>query len=124
MSRKILRGSKMSTREALLVDQARVWLDFLCQEEANGPGEYGEAMRRLATKLRLPFGFLSEMTYRPPKRISAGRFLILAAAHDEYLQRRKYREERAAFHPHTAVGRIVARAADYLSGEEDGDVNA
>jgi hypothetical protein len=113
----------MSTREALLVDQARVWLDFLCQEEANGPGEYGEAMRRLATKLRLPFGFLSEMTYRPPKRISAGRFLILAAAHDEYLQRRKYREERAAFQPNTAVGRIVARAADYLSREEDGAVN-
>ncbi len=123
MSRKFLRGSKMSATEALLVEQARVWLGFLCQQEANGPGEYGEAMRRLSRKLRVPFGFLSELTYRPPKRISAGRFLTLAAAHDEYLQRRKYREERAAFQPNTALGRLVARASDYLSGEENGPVN-
>jgi hypothetical protein len=120
MSKKFLRGSKMSTTEALLVEQARVWLDFLCKEETNGPGEHGEAMRRIAQKLRLPFGFLSEMTYRPPKRISAGRFLTLAAAHDEYLQRRKYREERAAFHPDTALGRLAARAADFVAGEEPG----
>lgn len=120
MSKKFLRGSKMSATEGLLVDQARVWLECLCQDEAKGPGEYGGAMRRVAQKLRLPFGFLSEMTYRPPKRISAGRFLTLAAAHDEYLQRRKYREERAAFHPNTALGRLVARAADYLAGEPDG----
>jgi hypothetical protein len=123
MSKKFLRGSKMSTTEALLVEQARVYLDYLCQEEAQGPGEYGEAMRRIAQKLRMPFGFLSELTYRAPKTISAGRFLTLAAAHDEYLQRRKYREERSAFQPGTALGRIVARAADYLASEEDGSVN-
>lgn len=120
MSRKFLRGSKMSAIEATLVETARGWIDVLCHDETRGPGDHGEAMRRIAQKLRLPFGFLSEMTYRPPKRISAGRFLTLAAAHDEYLQRRKYREERAAFHPDTAVGRLMARAADYLAGEENG----
>jgi 2'-5' RNA ligase len=79
-------------------------------------------MRRIAQKLRLPFGFLSEMTYRPPKSISAGRFLTLAAAHDECIQRRKYREEREAFHPHTALGRLAAKALDYLDREEAGDM--
>jgi hypothetical protein len=123
MSKKIMRGSKMSSNEALLVEQARVWLEFLCKEETNGPGEHGEAMRRIAQKLRVPFGFLSELTYRPPKRISAGRFLTLAQAHDEYLQRRKYREERSAFHPNTALGRLAAKALDYLDREEDGAVN-
>jgi hypothetical protein len=123
MSKKILRGSKMSTTEGLLVEQARVWLDFLCQEETNGPGEYGEAMRRIAQKLHLPFGFLHEMAYRPPKRISAGRFLTLAAAHDEYLQRRKYREERAAFKPNSALGRLMARAADFAAGEASGGID-
>lgn len=108
----------MSTTEAFLVEKARGWIDILCQEEAGGPGEYGEAMRRIAQKLRLPFGFLSEMTYRPPKRISAGRFLALAAAHDEYVQRQKYREERSTFEPNTVLGRLVARTADYLAGEE------
>jgi hypothetical protein len=109
----------MSTSEALLVEQARVWLQFLCREETNGPGEHGEAMRRIAQKLRLPFGFLSEMTYRPPKSISAGRFLTLAAAHDECIQRRKYREEKEAFIPNSSLGRLMARAANYLAGEED-----
>jgi hypothetical protein len=122
MSKKFLRGSKMSTSEALLVEQARVWLQFLCREETSGPGEHGEAMRRIAQKLRLPFGFLTEMTYRPPKSISAGRFLTLAAAHDEYLQRQKYREERSAFHPNTALGRLAAKALDYLDREEAGGV--
>jgi hypothetical protein len=122
MSKKFLRGSKMSTSEALLVEQARVWLMFLCREETSGPGEHGEAMRRVAQKLRLPFGFLSEMTYRPPKSISAGRFLTLAAAHDEYLQRRQYREERAAFQAKTALGRLMARVADFAAGEEAGGV--
>lgn len=118
MSKKYMWSSKMSATETFLVEKARGWIDILCREEANGPGEYGEAMRRIATKLRLPFGFLTEMMYRPPKRISAGRFLALAAAHDEYLQRQKYREERATFEPNTALGRIVARTADYLAGEE------
>jgi hypothetical protein len=118
MPRKFLRGSKMSSNEALLVEQARTWLGFICQEEAKGPGENGGAMRRIASRLRLPFGFLHELTYRPPKRISAGRFLTLAQAHDEYVQRRKYREERAAFHPNTALGRLAAKALDYLDREE------
>jgi hypothetical protein len=118
MPRKFLRGSKMSSQEALLVEQARVWLEFLCNEEARGRGDHGEAMRRIATKMRVPFGWLSEMTYRPPKRISAGRFLSLAAAYDEHLQRRKYREERSAFEPNTALGRALARTADYLAGED------
>jgi hypothetical protein len=122
MSKKFSRGSKMSTTEALLVEQARVWLGFLCREETNGPGEHGEAMRRIAQKLRLPFGFLSEMTYRPPKSISAGRFLTLAAAHDECIQRQKYREERASFHPNTALGRLAAKALDYLDREEAGNL--
>lgn len=118
MSKKYSWSSKMSATEGFLVEKARSWIDILCREEASGPGEYGEAMRRISQKLRLPFGFLSEMTYRPPKRISAGRFLTLAAAHDEYLQRQKYREERATFEPNTALGRLVVRTANYLAGEE------
>src|SRR6185312_5609048 len=102
----------MSLAESAFVSRARGWIDELCREEMRGAGDLGEAMHRLALRLRLPFGFLFEMTYRPPKRISAGRFFTLAAAYDECLQRQKYREERSAFEPSTALGKALVRAAD------------
>jgi len=111
-------SSKMSVTEAHLVSRAQSWVDVLTREESKGRGDYSYAMRRVADRLRVPFGFLLEMTYRPPKTISAGRFLTLAAAYDECLQRRKYREERAAFEPNTALGKVLARAADLVAGEE------
>ena len=112
-------GSEMSMSEATLVEQAQNWTESLCKDEERGHADFLGAMERVAIRLRLPFGFLKELVYRPPKKISAGRFLTLAAAHDEYLQRKKYREERASFRPDTALGRLMARTADYLAGEED-----
>lgn len=119
MSKKSLWGSKMSATEGVLVEKARCWIDTLARAESKGRGDYSYAMRRVADRLRIPFGFLIEMTYRPPKTISAGRFLALAEAFDEHLQRQKYREERAAFEPNTALGKILVRAADLAAGEED-----
>lgn len=110
----------MSVTEAALVEKAQGWIDFLTRDESKGRGDYSYAMRRIADRLRIPFGFLLEMTYRPPKQISAGRFLTLAAAYDECLQRRKYREERAAFEPTTSLGKILVRTADFVAGEEAG----
>lgn len=110
----------MSMTEAMLVSKAQGWIDALTRDESKGRGDYSYAMRRVADRLRVPFGFLLEMTYRPPKTISAGRFLALADAYDDCLQRRKYREERAAFEPSTALGKILVRAADLVAGEEDG----
>ena len=120
MSKKSLWSSKkMSSTEGVLVERARSWIDVLCRDEARGLAGYLEAMRRLALRLRMPSGFLAEMIYRPPKRISAGRFLTIAAAYDECIQRQKYREERAAFDPATPLGKILVRAADLISGEDN-----
>lgn len=122
MSEKKVRGSEMSMSEATLVEQARGWAEGLCKDEERGRADFLGAMERVARRLRLPFGFLKELVYRPPKKISAGRFLALAAAHDEYLQRKRYREERAAFEPSTALGRLMVRTANYLADEEDGSL--
>ena len=108
----------MSMSEATLVEKARFWTEDLCREEQRSRAEFLGAMARVARRLRLPFGFLKHLVYEPPKRISAGRFLTLAAAYDEHLQRRKYREERAAFEPNTALGRALVRASAALAGEE------
>ena len=122
MLKNSLWGSQMSLTESAFVSRARGWIAELCREEMRGAGDLGEAMRRLALRLRLPFGFLFEMTYRPPKRISVGRFFTLWAAHEEYLQRQKYREERASFEPSSPLGRLMVRAADLVSGESAGGV--
>ena len=110
----------MSMSEAVLVEKARGWAEDLCHEERRGRADFVRAMQDVAKKLKLPFGFLKHLTYDNPhpKTISAGRFFKLAAAHDEYLQRQRYREERATFEPGSTLGRLVARTADHLAGEE------
>lgn len=108
----------MSMSEATLVERARFWTEDLCREEQRSRAEFLGAMERVARRLRLPFGFLRHLVYDPPKTISAGRFLRLAVAYDEHLQRQKYREERAAFEPNTALARVLVRAADFVAGEE------
>lgn len=113
----------MSMSEAALVEKARFWAEDLGKEEERGRADFVGALERVARGLRLPASFLKHLIYEPPKTITAGRFLKLAAAHDEYVQRRKYREERATFEPNTALGRIMARAADRLAGEEDGGLS-
>ena len=119
MSEKNVRSTKMSMSESALVEKARFWTEDLCREEQRSRAEFLGAMARVASRLRLPVGFLKRLVYAPPKSISAGRFLKLAAAYDECLQRQKYREERAAFEPNSALGKILARAADLVAGEED-----
>lgn len=116
MSRKLERGSKMSIAEGSLVDLAREWTDAICRDEQRSRADFTEAMRRVSLKLRIPFGFLSELTYRPPKRISAGRFLILARAYDEHLQRQKHREEKADNFARSWLGQTVLRAIHALEG--------
>jgi hypothetical protein len=124
MVRNLLRDSQMSMSETACVEKAKGWLEALCEEESRGRGDFTEAVRRVALRLRIPFGFFNELLYRspPPKKISGGRLLTLAMAYDDCLQRRKYKEERAAFNPSTALGRAMVRAADYLSGEEGEDL--
>ena len=109
----------MSMSEATLVGKAKFWAEELCEGEKRGRTDFVNAIERVAATLRMPFGFLRHLIYdqEPPKTISAGRFFKLAAAYDECLQRRKYREERAAFEPNTPLGRALARAADLAAGE-------
>lgn len=126
MSEKKLRGSDMSMSESVLVERAKAWTESLCRDEQHGRTDFTEAMRRLALRLRIPFGFLRELTYRPPKRISAGRFLILAKAYDEHLQRKKYREEQTEPEP-SWLRQALLRSADALEGRAaalDGEAEA
>jgi len=125
-----VRGSEMSMSEASLVERARHWTEYLCEAEERGHNDFGGAMTRVALHLRLPFGFLKELLYRPPKTISTGRFLALAIAHDERAMEQGDHAEPLAFDPSTPLGRVLLRvaasldsAADTLDRQDNRDLN-
>ena len=111
----------MST-ETEFANEASQWARFLVVDESSRPGDYKNAMRRVARHARVSFGLLWSLHYRTPKTISTGQYVALG----RYLldvHRRKYREERAATLATTEFGRMLLRAADSLSGQEAGDLD-
>jgi len=54
----------------------------LVRGETIGPGDTGNAMRRLARRHALTFGLLWNLRYRRPKDIAAGALMALALAHE------------------------------------------
>lgn len=108
----------MSSADAF-VQEARHWARELCREESRGPGDYSNAMRRIARKASVPFGLLWNLHYRVPKTISAHLYASLGAFYvDE--QHRRYSEEKANIVATTSLGRALLSAAAALAGEKDG----
>ena len=121
MCKKKLRSSNMSSADAF-VEEARAWAKELCRDLSQGPGDYANAMKRVARRASIPFGLLWNLHYRLPKTIGAHLYAALGAFYiDE--QRRRYREERKNTVATTALGRALLRAADRLAGSEDGAVD-
>jgi hypothetical protein len=107
----------MSMAEAF-VHEARQWAKELCRQESRGPGDYSNAMRRVARKASVPFGLIWNLHYRPPKTISADIYASLGAFYVE--QRRRYREETKNIVVTTSLGRALLSAANHLAGEKAG----
>lgn len=121
MCKKYLRSSKVSSADAF-VEEARLWAKELCRAESRGPGDYANAMTRIARGAAVPFGFLWNLHYRLPKSISAHLYASLGAFYiDE--QRHRYREERTSTVAITSLGRALLRAADRLGSPESGDLD-
>lgn len=68
MCKKLLRVAQMSSAD---VSRAQTWADDLIRWEATGWGDAGNAMRRVATRARVPFSKLWALKYRPPKEIAS-----------------------------------------------------
>lgn len=107
---------------ASFVEEAAHWARTLVHAESRRPGDYGNAMRRVARKARVPFSALWALHYRLPKSVGVEIYVALGDAVNE--QRNRYREERQHVEARTALGRALLRAADGLAGEEDEDVNS
>lgn len=126
MRKNDLRSPNVSNA-ALFVEEAALWARKLVCAEARGPGDYGNAMRRVARKIRVPWTALFNLHYRPPKHLAVEIYVALGEAANE--QRNRYRDERARTVARTRLGAALLGAADALdrsatrmAGEEDGDL--
>ena len=100
---------------AVYVDEAVSWAKALVVAEMQGARDHGPAMERVASKARVPFTVLWNLHYRRPKAISTESYAALGAYFGE--QQRKYRAERLAIIAVTPLGKMLVRAADFVSGE-------
>ena len=125
MREKFVRSSEMDA--ASHVEEATDWAKIACRRESRCPGDYGDAMRRVASKTRVPFSVLKRLHYDPPKDISARYFEALAFYVSE--QNKRYREQ-PKVEAKTKFGRFLLgmadafdRGADTLGREENGDLS-
>lgn len=96
------------------VEEARSWAHGVTISETRFPGDYGPAMDRVARKAGVPSGLLWRLRYRTPKSIATEHYAALGAYFAS--QQSRYRAERAAVEPKTALGAFILRAADRLAG--------
>lgn len=113
MSKFRLRSEDMSA--SAYVEETKDWASALTRAESRFPGDYGPAMERVARKAGVPPGLLWRLRYRTPKSIATEHYAALGAYFAS--QQSRYRAERAAYAPKTALGAILLRAADFVAGE-------
>lgn len=118
-----LRLKRFNMSSSAYVEEAQKWAKSIVRDESRFPGDYGSAMRRLASKIGVSFTLLWRLHYKLPKSIDVENYLALAEFFSEREQARKYGEERHEANAKTALGRYLLRSADRISGEEDGAVN-
>lgn len=105
-------------KSAAYVEEAREWAKSLVHEESRFPGDYGPAMRRIASRIGVSFKLLYRLHYEPPKSLSVEKYSRLG---EVYGEQRKYRQGRPE--AKTALGRALVGLADRLSGEDVGVVS-
>lgn len=103
------------------VDEAEGWARALVRAESRFPGDYGPAMRRLATKAHVSFTLLWRLHYKKPKTIDVGSYVTLGEFYGRYFhsdsKADRFREQRREVTAKTAFGRYLLGVADSLVGE-------
>ncbi len=105
---------------ASFVEEAQTWAKSLVRAECRFPGDYADAIRRVARRAKVTHGFLWTLHYRSPKTITVDQYAKLAGAYANAQQ--NYRDERRGYEAKTWLGKALLRVADRLGSEEDGAV--
>ena len=116
MAKKFLRSGKVSDAGAY-VDEASRWAKGLVRIESDGPGDYGNAMSRVAQNLRMSVTIFWNLHYRKPKAISTHIYCKLGRAVND--KRHQWQEGRYDMEPTTALGRALLGAADWFADQAE-----
>jgi hypothetical protein len=123
MGKLFFRSLKMES--AAYVEEAQRWAKALVHAESRFPGDYGPAMGRVASRIRVSFKLLWRLHYEPPKSLTVEKYSRLGEVYG--VQERKFRRRPEA---KTALGRALVgvadaldRGADALAGQDVGAVS-
>jgi hypothetical protein len=105
-------------RAEAFVEEASAWAKELVNSESRYPGDYLPAMKRVSSKLGLPFTVLWALHYRKPKSLGVEKYAAIAKAYAD-AQARMYRQERNGIQATTPFGQALLRVADLLAREAD-----
>jgi len=72
----------MSMSDAAYVEEATTWAKRLVHRASRGPGDYDNAMRRVAREIGVPYAKLWALHYRKPKGVFAGIYHRLKDAYE------------------------------------------
>lgn len=92
------------------VDDAKRMAMEMAKHEMSGPGDFLEAMRRVAERIGVPFGTFWNLRYRRPKEIATHEYIGIFA---EYAKNKhKYEAERDEVAEPSKIGALLLRFAD------------
>lgn len=102
------------------VEDARRMASDLIARETKGSGDLDNAMRRLETRYGIPYGFLWNLRYRPPKDLLMGLFLRLQDAYQQQLneQIKRLEHERSITEAKGRIAQGLVAAATALDRKE------
>lgn len=104
---------------AAYVEEAGKWAKALVHAESRFPGDYGPAMRRVASRIGISFKLLWRLHYEPPKSLGVEKYSAIWESYCDQQQRRRTEGRPEA---KTALGRYLVGAADRLSCQEVGAI--
>jgi hypothetical protein len=92
------------------VEDAKSMAMKLAWHECKGPGDFLEAMRRVAERIGVPYGTFWNLRYRKPKEIATHEYMGIFAEFAK--NKHKYRAERDEVAEPSKVGTFLLRFAD------------
>ena len=113
MCKKLLLERKMSRKAFEYVDEAANLAAELALRESRGPGDYLNAMRRMARKVSVSYATLWNLRYRKPKSISVHDYVNILEAYAD-AQARKYEAARENFVAGSKMGKAMLALPDRI----------
>ena len=97
--------ARLALEAAEFVEEAAAWAHRLVMDEAEGPGDFVDAMHRVAAKFEIAYATLWNLRYRPPPSIGFEAYFAIFRA---------YAAGRSDAEAKTKFGAALLSAADEI----------